>query len=591
VLRRVLVLTALAAVGSAGAATSLLAAGSARTVAAPDLPPGSGPAAGTAAPTTTGATGATSTGSTTATTATTTATTTTATPVTPPAPLTTSTAPTTLVFTGHGWGHGIGMSQWGAYGYALHGWTYDQILAHYYTGTTLGKSPVDTVRVLLLEGAKRVALAASVPWRLTDAAGTIVKLPAGTLVLGASLEVNGQALAPPLTFTAKAPLELGKSPYRGRLVVARTGRRLEVVNVLSVESYLKGVVPSEVPSNWPAEALKAQAVAARSYALANVTRVVAASNFDLYADQRSQVYGGVAAEAPATSAAVDATAGQVVLYDGSVATTYFSSSSGGRTVSAEEATGKPVPYLVSVPDPYDTYSPNHDWGPVLFDAAQVATALAVPGLSELQTVVGPSQHVRTVTALGSSGSPVVLTGNTIRTDLGLRSTWFDVGWLSLSPSPSPIGFGGAVTLSGVVSGVAGVSLEGRPAGGKWQPVAGLPSVLSGSFSVVVRPDVTTQYRLTAGSLHAGVARVRVTPLVQATAGAGSVAGTVKPALAGAPVQLQLEDGGAWKTVATATTDSAGSFALGAALAPGSYRVRSAPGHGLSPGVSVPLPVQ
>jgi stage II sporulation protein D len=483
------------------------------------------------------------------------------------------------------------MSQWGAYGYALHGWTYDQILAHYYTGTTLGTAPVDTVRVLLLDGAKRVGLSSSVPWRVTDAAGTVVKLQAGKLVLDRTLQVDGQALAPPLTFTAKQPLELGTSPYRGRLVVARSGRQLEVVNALSVESYLKGVVPSEVPSDWPAEALKAQAVAARSYALANVTRVVTASNYDLYADQRSQVYGGVAAESPATSAAVDATAGQVVLYDGAVATTYFSSSSGGRTVSAKEATGKAVPYLVSVPDPYDTYSPNHDWGPVLFDAAEVATALSVPGLSELQTVAGPSDHVENVTAVGSSGAPVVLTGSTIRTDLGLRSTWFDVGWLALSPAPAPIGYGGAVTLSGVVTGVGGVSLEGRPAGGKWEPVAGLAPTLSGSFSVVVRPDATTQYRLTAGSLHAGLTRVRVTPLVSATAGAGSVAGTLKPAVAGAPVQLQLADGGAWKTVATATTDSSGSFALGAELAPGSYRVRSAPGHGLSPGVSLPLPIQ
>src|SRR5262249_2325151 len=141
-----------------------------------------GPATGTAAPTTTTATAS----SPTVTTSTTTATTTTATntpPVTPPAQLTTSTAPTTLVFTGHGWGHGIGMSQWGAYGYALHGWTYDQILAHYYQGTTIGTAPVDTVRVLLVEGAKRVGLTSAVPWRVRDAAGTVVKLPAGKIVL------------------------------------------------------------------------------------------------------------------------------------------------------------------------------------------------------------------------------------------------------------------------------------------------------------------------------------------------------------------------------------------------------------------------
>jgi len=78
------------------------------------------------------------------------------------------------------------------------------------------------------------------------------------------------------------------------------------------------------------------------------------------------------------------------------------------------------------------------------------------------------------------------------------------------------------------------------------------------------------------------------PLVSATAGAGQVQGTVRPALAGAAVQLQRQDGPGWTTVATGTTDAAGGFAVVAQLTPGSYRVRCAPGHGLSPGVSPPI---
>src|SRR5262249_16952338 len=143
-------------------------------------------------------------------------------------------------------------------------------------------------------------------------------------------------------------------------------------------------VPAEVPSTWPAEALKAQAVAARSYALASLASVPAASAYDLYSDTRSEAYGGVAAETPATTAAAEATAREVVLFDGKIAATYFGSSSGGRTVSAAELPGHAVPYLASVPDPYDTYAPHHDWGPVLFDAAKVGTALGVAGLSDLQ---------------------------------------------------------------------------------------------------------------------------------------------------------------------------------------------------------------
>src|SRR5262249_30741275 len=147
------------------------------------------------------------------------------------------------------------------------------------------------------------------------------------------------------------------------------------------------------------------------YALANLTTIVTASNFDLYGDTRSQVYGGISVEMAATTAAVDATAGQVVLYDGRVATTYFSSSSGGRTASAAEAWGKPVPYLASVVDPYDTYSPNHDWGPVLVDASRLGRMLRVPGLSDLQTTAGTSRHVQTVSAVGT-GAPVELSANT-----------------------------------------------------------------------------------------------------------------------------------------------------------------------------------
>ena len=134
-----------------------------------------------------------------------------------------------------------------------------------------------------------------------------------------------------------------------------------------------------MPSTWPNAALEAQAIAARSYALAQIRSVPAASPFDLYADSRSQVYGGINAETPAVTKAVTATRNLVVLFHGKVATTYFSASSGGETMSAAEATGTPVPYLVAVPDPYDTLSPYHDWGPVLLSAADAAKALGLHG--------------------------------------------------------------------------------------------------------------------------------------------------------------------------------------------------------------------
>src|SRR2546423_8488010 len=155
-----------------------------------------------------------------------------------------------------------------------------------------------------------------------------------------------------------------------------------------------------MPHTWAPEALKAQAVATRSYALSHLQ----SGSFDLYPDTRSQVYRGVAGEAPETNAAVQSTAGQVVLYAGRVAKTFFFSTSGGRTMSAADAWGTPIPYLLSVPDPYDTLSPYHDWGPFAFSAAKLVKALHAQGrLLDVQTDANSSRRRASVTAVGANG--------------------------------------------------------------------------------------------------------------------------------------------------------------------------------------------
>jgi len=502
----------------------------------------------------------------------------------------TSAASSTLVIDGHGWGHGVGMSQWGADGYALHGWSYRQILVHYYQGTTIGTEPDPPIRVLLAGGRTRVTIASDSPWSVTDAQGTTLSLPAGPLVVPADLVVSGHTLVSPLTFTpGSTPLRVGKAPYRGSFLIVSNGTTLQLVNKLPLESYVLGVVGREMPASWPAAALEAQAVAARSYALAELEDVVTVRAFDVYSDTRSQVYGGIDAETASVAAAVAATSKQVVLYQGKVATTYFSSSSGGRTVSSAEAWGTAVPYLQSVPDPYDTLSPYHDWGPVLFNATKVARLLKVPGdLVGLDVTPGPSDHVATVDAVGTEGE-VELTGSDVRAALGLRSTWFSVGLLALTAPTPPIAYGGGGLLTGIARGVGGaVSLEEKSPAGTWQQVSTVAPGADGTFSVAISPTATTQYRLAAGLVRAALVKVPVVPVVTATAAAGQVQGTVRPALAGAAVQIQREDGTGWTTVASGTTDVTGDFAVVADLVPGSYRVRCAPGHGLSPGVSTPI---
>jgi len=501
---------------------------------------------------------------------------------------TVETAPAVVAFTGHGWGHGLGLSQWGAYGYALHGWTYRRILAHYYPGTTLGSAAPRVLRVLVASE-RKVALSATAPWTVTDATGAKRALDPGTVTVGPKLTVAGAPLKAPLTFRSREPLAVDGRAYRGAIVLVPDGSVLDVVDAVALEQYLKGVVPSEMPSSWPPDALAAQAVAARSYALANLAH---GRPFDLYGDARSQVYGGVAAESPAATAAVAETRGQVVLYGGKIADTLFFSTSGGRTASALESTGIDVPYLVSVSDPYDTLSPYHDWGPVLLDAAAVAKELELSApVAALDVTDGPSGRVSTVVVTAADESQVTLTGNQVRTALDLRSTWFAPALFRLQPVARTMTYGGAVSLTGVVRGADGVSLEAKPAGGAWAAAGGLAPAADGAFAAILKPQVSTSYRLAWGAARVGLARITVAARVTATVTGAGVDGTLRPATPGAPVELQRQRAdGTWQAVGSTAADATASWSFAGPLAPGTYRVRAAPGGGVAAGLSAPFVV-
>jgi SpoIID/LytB domain protein len=346
-----------------------------------------------------------------------------------------------------------------------------------------------------------------------------------------------------------------------------------------------------MPERWPAEALAAQAVCARTYALAHLHK----GDFDLYSDTRSQVYGGLAAEAQSATDAVNETASKVVLYDDELANTYFFSSSGGKTANVQDVwpDSPPAPYLVSVPDPYDTLSPYHDWGPLRFSAKTLAKRLHVPGgrLSDFRANVTSSGRVRSITFVGTSGERTA-TGAAVRTALGLRSTWFRLGLLSLSSPNSIVVYGSAGTISGVARGVTAVNFESRAYGGAWRRVGRL-TVKDGVVKTTVRPRVTTDYRLESGGFRSGSVRVSVAPLVQLAAGGDgvSVNGSVRPLLPGATVLIQRLDSGGWQTVTNTTVGSDGSYSATMDLIAGSYRARVAPGHGFAIGISDTLVVQ
>jgi len=502
-----------------------------------------------------------------------------------------------FIVSGRGYGHGVGMSQFGAAGMASAGYSYDKILAYYYPGTTLGRAGRSTVRVLLEDGRKAVTVTSTVPFTALDAAGTVFRLPARPLVLRPDLSLPDPAgpiaaTGPLLVRPGKgASLVLDGKPYRGSLQVLVQAGFLRVVNVVGLEQYVQGVVPGEMPQSWPAAALQAQAVAARSYALANLVKN---KPFDLYDDQRSQVYLGAGGEKPQTSAAVTATAGQVVMYGGKVASTLYFSSSGGRTASSADVFGIAVPYLVSRPDPWDSASPYHVWGPLVFGARTVQAKLGLNArVLDMTGVPTPSGRLRSLVVSTAAG-PTTIPSALLRAALGLRSTWVTIGVIRLDRPTAPVVFGSSVRVSGVARSVVSPVLLASPDGTTWASVGSLRPDATGAVSLVVRPAKTMRYRIQAQGTVSPTLLVPVAPRVRlsppAEPQAQELLGTVRPKLVGADVRIEYLGAAGWTTVAQTVVDGSGAFQAAFALAPGSYRALVAPTNGFAQGITPVLEV-
>lgn len=348
-----------------------------------------------------------------------------------------SAKPVTWVLRGRGFGHGIGLSQFGAQGYALQGRDYKQILGHYYTDTKIGPAATSTIRVILRQGAGTIEVKGATRatgGRDLDVAKTYsVKRNGGSIKLydgGTVIESYSNGLlitdgGDPVTLMGTAIGGVRNGRYRGGLEFSESALGgMNVVNAVDLDDYVQGVVPGEVPTSWKPEALKAQAVAARSYALATDA---GGSLFDQYPDTRSQVYRGAGAEVATTNTAVRDTAGQVVKYADKVIAAYFFSTSGGRTENIENVWygAKPLPYLKSVEDPYDDGSPKHTWT-IRYSQATMQAKLGglVKGRLKAIKVLsrGVSPRVVKADVIGTGGR-VRTDGTTLRARLGLFDTW------------------------------------------------------------------------------------------------------------------------------------------------------------------------
>lgn len=235
-------------------------------------------------------------------------------------------------------------------------------------------------------------------------------------------------------------LTINRKIYRGQANINfdKTKKRLTVVNVLPLEEYLYGVVPQEMPHNWAKEALKAQIVAARTFARYNIgTRDT--KGYDVDSTTNSQVYDGIAYENAAVNQLIDETRGEIITYKGDTIQAFFHSSAGGYTENAKNVWGTEIPYLKAVVD-YDQKSTRYSWEKK-FTAATLDKIFSAAGykigriksfeVSELKSPPmsvadrGVSGRVKELKIIGERGS-VVVAGNRFRQLLKLDSTLFDI---------------------------------------------------------------------------------------------------------------------------------------------------------------------
>ena len=202
----------------------------------------------------------------------------------------------------------------------------------------------------------------------------------------------------------------------------------------------------------------------------------------------------------------------------------------------------------------------------------------------------PSGRVRTLTVIGSKGDRTI-TGASARAALGMRSTWFTIGMLNLTPPTAPVVFGSKSRMIGTARGVGKVTLESRAYGGPWKPLAPLTS-RGGQVAAMLSPKVSTDYRLSTGQIRSGVVRLSVAPFVRITPSSDrlSLTGLVRPLLPGAVVQLQRQNGPSWTTVASAAVNANGTFSGDVEVTLGAYRARVVAGKGFAVGLSKVLTV-
>ncbi len=364
-----------------------------------------------------------------------------------------------FAISGAGWGHGWGMSQYGAYGAATKGLTWQRILAFYYPGTKLIQQPSGyLIRVWIsadTDGDLRVKPSAGLTVR--DASGHSYLLPTGSKYrvwrvkrsgTGYSLSylnADGTWITQPTSLSAttwrfsdtakivKVVMPTGSvREYRGSVALVKWGTTGRTVNRVRMETYLKAVVPLEMPTSWLANAVRSQAVAARSYAT-KLKEWARYSSYDICDTTACQSYRGYAVtyrgvrtvnETANGNAAIAATARMILTYNGTTALTQYATSNGGHSARGD------YPYLTAQPDPYDGIVISQAWSRSISSASISQAWPWVGTVKQLQITArdGAGQwggRVQFLKIIGSAAT-ITISGNTFQRTFGLKSTLFTI---------------------------------------------------------------------------------------------------------------------------------------------------------------------
>lgn len=273
---------------------------------------------------------------------------------------------------------------------------------------------------------------------ITDASGNSIKLSGSYNIQqnGTSVYVAGTAMTLPVAVESEEPLSWNGTPYRGSLKMQMSQQNFAVINIVDIESYIKGVVRSEMSPSWHIEALKTQAIVARTYTAAAIGKH---GTFDLCATTHCQVYKGMTAETPKINEAVTETDGKILTWNGRPASVFYHTDSGGMVTASSMVWGSEIPYLTAKAEPIAYSGPKTSWQ-CSISMSEIENKLAAGGINvgsiaSLTPVTrDESQRVLTLEINGSAGR-VNITGHKFRTLIGadkIRSTMFEFNTVGVS---------------------------------------------------------------------------------------------------------------------------------------------------------------